>query len=59
VHAPVSTLPPSATRISSPTPVPATARASAPEPEAVDVDGCVLTLDGVDLAGSSLATQPR
>jgi hypothetical protein len=59
VHAPVSTLPPSATRISSPTPVPAAARASAPEPEAVDVDGCVLTPDGVDLAGSSLATQPR
>jgi hypothetical protein len=59
VHAPVSTLPPSATRISSPTPVRAAARASAPEPEAVDVDGCVLTPDGVDLAGSSLATQPR
>ncbi len=33
--------------------------ASAPEPEAVDVDGCVLTPDGVDLAGSPLATQPR
>jgi hypothetical protein len=63
VHAPVSTLPPSATRISSPTPaptpVPAAAPASAPEPEAVDIDGCVLTPDGVDLAGSPLATQPR
>jgi hypothetical protein len=63
VHAPVSTLPPSATRISSPTPaptpVPAAAPVSAPEPEAVDVDGCVLTPDGVDLAGSPLATQPR
>ena len=59
VHAPVSTLPPSATRISSPTPVLAATPASAPEPEAVDVDGCVLTPDGVDLAGSSLATQPR
>jgi len=58
VHAPVSTLPPSATRISSPTPVPAAAPASAPEPEAVDIDGCVLTPDGVDLAGSPLATQP-
>jgi hypothetical protein len=59
VHAPVSTLPPSAPRISSPTSVPAAAPASAPEPEAVDIDGCVLTPDGVDLAGSSLATQPR
>ncbi len=58
VHAPVSTRPPSATRISSPTPVPAAAPASAPEPEAVDIDGCVLTPDGVDLAGSPLATQP-
>jgi hypothetical protein len=55
VHAPVSTLPPSATRISSPTPVPA----SAPEPEAVDVDGYVLTPDGVDRARPPMATQPR
>jgi hypothetical protein len=59
VHAPVSTLPPSATRISSPTPVPAAAPASAPEPEAVDVDGYVLTPDGVDRARPPMATQPR
>jgi hypothetical protein len=59
VHAPVSTLPPSATRISSPTPVSAAAPASAPEPEAVDVDGYVLTPDGVDRARSPMATQPR
>jgi hypothetical protein len=57
VHAPV--LPPSATRISSPTPVPAAAPASAPEPEAVDVDGYVLTPDGVDRARPPMATQPR
>ena len=59
VHAPVSTLPPSATRISSATPVLAAAPAAAPEPETVDIDGCVLTPDGVDLAGSRLAAQPR
>jgi hypothetical protein len=58
----VSTLPPSVTRISSPTPAPAAAPATstpAPEPEAVDVDGYVLTPDGVDLTGFPMATQPR
>jgi hypothetical protein len=48
VHAPVSPLPPSATRVSSPTP--------APEPEAVAVDGYVLTADGVDAADSPSVT---
>jgi hypothetical protein len=51
VHAPVSPLPPSATRVSSPTP--------APEPEAVAVDGYVLTPDGVDAAGSPSVTLPH
>jgi hypothetical protein len=51
VHVPAMSLPPSATRISSPIP--------APEPEAVDVDGYVLTPDGVDGAGSPAVTQPR
>jgi hypothetical protein len=55
VHAPVSPLPPSATRVSSPTPDPAPAA----EPEAVDVDGYVLTPDGVDTAGSPAVTQAR
>jgi hypothetical protein len=67
VHPSVPSLPPSATRISSPTPAPVAAPApapvlastSAPEPEAVDVDGYVLTPDGVDTAGSPMATQPR
>jgi hypothetical protein len=53
VHVPVSPLPPSATRVSSPTPAPGR------EPEAVDVDGYVLTPDGVDGAGSPVVTQPR
>lgn len=46
VHAAVSPLPPSATRVSSPTP--------APDPELVDVDGYVLTPDGVDTAATEL-----
>jgi hypothetical protein len=55
VHAPpVSPLPPSATRVSSPVPAPEPVAAPGPapvpvpEPEAVDVDGYVLTPDGVD-----------
>ncbi len=47
---PVSPLPPSATRVSSPVPAPPVAR---PEPEAVDVDGYVLTPDGVDTPASA------
>ena len=43
---PVSPLPPSASRVSSP--VPDSAPVAVPEPEAVDVDGYVLTPDGVD-----------
>src|ERR1700759_123778 len=46
VHAAVSPLPPSATRVSSPSP--------APDPESVDVDGYVLTPDGVDTAATEL-----
>src|SRR6202012_696549 len=46
VHPAVSPLPPSATRVSSPTP--------APDPESVDVDGYVLTPDGVDTAATEL-----
>jgi hypothetical protein len=57
VHAPVSPLPPSATRVSSPIPAPAPAPAA--EPEAVDVDGYVLTPDGVDTAGSPAVTEAR
>jgi hypothetical protein len=70
VHAPVSPLPPSATRVSSPVPapapasapapVPAPATAPAPEPEAVDVDGYVLTPDGVDTPdGADAAGSPE
>jgi hypothetical protein len=47
---PVSPLPPSASRASSPVPAPPAAR---PEPEAVDVDGYVLTPDGVDTPDSA------
>jgi hypothetical protein len=42
---PVSPLPPSASRVSSPVAAPVVA--ASPEPEAVDVDGYVLTPDGV------------
>jgi hypothetical protein len=45
---PVSPLPPSASRVSSPV-----AAAAVPEPEAVDVDGYVLTPDGVDTPDSA------
>jgi hypothetical protein len=48
IHPPVSPLPPSATRVSSPTPAPAS------EPESVDVDGYVITPDGVDTAATEL-----
>jgi hypothetical protein len=47
---PVPPLPPSASRVSSPRPAP-------PEPEAVDVDGYVLTPDGVD-SPDSAGAQP-
>ncbi len=58
---PVSPLPPSASRVSSPVPAPLVATppaapvvaAAAPEPEAVDVDGYVLTPDGVDTPDSA------
>ncbi len=58
---PVSPLPPSASRVSSPVPAPPAATppaapvvaAAAPEPEAVDVDGYVLTPDGVDTPDSA------
>jgi hypothetical protein len=58
VQAPaVSPLPPSASRISPPVPAPPAAApvvaAAAPEPEAVDVDGYVLTPDGVDTPDSA------
>jgi hypothetical protein len=53
IHGPLSSLPPSATRVSTPTPAPA------PEPEAVDVDGCVITPDGVDAAGTPAVPLPR
>lgn len=46
IRPPVSPLPPSATRVSPPTP--------APEPESVDVDGYVITPDGVDTAATEL-----
>jgi hypothetical protein len=48
IHPPVSPLPPSATRVSPPTPAPAS------EPESVDVDGYVITPDGVDTAATEL-----
>jgi hypothetical protein len=47
----VSPLPPSASRVSSPVPVPVPA--PEPEPESVDVDGYVLTPDGVDTPGGA------
>jgi hypothetical protein len=53
----VSPLPPSASRVSSPVPAPE------PEPESVDVDGYVLTPDGVDTPGGvdapAVWTRPR
>jgi hypothetical protein len=53
IHGPLSPLPPSATRVSTPTPAPA------PEPEAVDVDGYVITPDGVDAADTPAVTLPH
>ena len=65
VHPAVSPLPPTASRVSSPVPAPPVATppaapvvaAAAPESEAVDVDGYVLTPDGVDTPDSA-GTQP-
>jgi hypothetical protein len=73
VHAPVSPLHPSATRVPSPAPSAADTPAPAPrpvatpappvvpaaKPEAVDVDGYVLTPDGVDTAESASISVPR